>query len=112
MAERIGVLTGGGDAPGLNYCLKTIAYNAIDRGYEVVGIRKGWEGLLHYDPEEPVTHADNAMLITRARVRDIDRLAGSFLHSSRVDPGQCDPTVAPLSLRTGADGTEPLDLTY
>lgn len=112
MAERIGVLTGGGDAPGLNYCLKTIAYNAIDRGYEVVGIRKGWEGLLHYDPEEPVTHADNAMLITRARVRDIDRAAGSFLHSSRVDPGQCDPKVVPLPLRTGADESKPLDLTY
>jgi 6-phosphofructokinase 1 len=46
MANRIGLLTGGGDAPGLNFCLKTIVYNAIDRGYEVVGIRKGWKGLL------------------------------------------------------------------
>jgi 6-phosphofructokinase len=45
MAKRIGVLTGGGDAPGLNFCLKTIAHSAIDRGYEVVGIRKGWQGL-------------------------------------------------------------------
>ena len=49
MAKRVGLLTGGGDAPGLNFCLKTIVHNAIDRGYEVVGIRKGWE--MH--PPEP-----------------------------------------------------------
>ena len=41
MAKRIGVLTAGGDAPGLNVCLKAVVYNAIDRGYEVIGIRKG-----------------------------------------------------------------------
>jgi 6-phosphofructokinase len=111
MAKRIGLLTSGGDAPGLNFCLKTIVYNAIDRGYEVVGIRKGWEGLLHYDPEEPVTHSDNAMIMTKPRVRDIDRSAGSFLHSSRVNPAQCSPEEAPPFLRVSADADEPLDLT-
>ena len=79
MAKRIGLLTGGGDAPGQNFCLKTIAYNAIDRGYEVVGIRKGWEGLMNYDPDDPVTHADNAMVMTKPRIHTIDRTAGSFL---------------------------------
>ena len=54
--QRIGLLTGGGDAPGLNSCLKTIVYDAIDRGYEVVGVRKGWEGLIGYDPTDPMTH--------------------------------------------------------
>ncbi len=111
MAERIGLLTGGGDAPGLNFCLKTIAYNAIDRGYEVVGIRKGWEGLIRYDPEEPVTHTDNAMIISKARVRDIDRSAGSFLHSSRLNPGECPPRDAPPFLRISTDEKKPLDLT-
>ena len=111
MGKRIGLVTGGGDAPGLNFCIKTIVYNAIDRGFEVVGIRKGWEGLIRYDPEEPVTHADNAMIMTKPRIREIDRSAGSFLHSSRLDPGQCSPAEAPPFLRVGADEEHPLDLT-
>jgi len=111
MAERIGLLTGGGDAPGLNFCIKTVTYNAIDRGYEVVGIRKGWEGLIRYDPEEPVTHADNAMIMEKHRLRDIDRSAGSFLHSSRLDPGECDPKDVPPFLRVSGDADQPLDLT-
>ncbi len=111
MAKRIGLLTGGGTSPGLNFCLKTIIHNAIDRGYEVVGIRKGWEGLIHYDPEDPVTHADNAMIMTKPRVRDIDRMAGSFLHCSRIDPAQLNAKDAPLFLRVSADPEQPLDLT-
>ena len=112
MAKRIGLLTGGGDAPGLNFCLKTIIHNAIDRGYEMVGIRKGWEGLIRYHSEEPATHADNAMIITKARVHNIDQSAGSFLHSSRIKPDRCDPKDAPLFLRVSADADQPLDLTH
>lgn len=111
MAKRIGLLTGGGDAPGQNFCLKTIAYNAIDRGFEVVGIRKGWEGLLNYDPDDPVTHADNAMIMNKPRIHNIERTAGSFLHSSRINPGQVNPKDAPPFLRVSADPEEPLDLT-
>ena len=48
--KRIGVLTGGGDVPGLNPCIKTIVNRAVDEGYEVVGIRKGWGGLLYCNP--------------------------------------------------------------
>ncbi len=112
MAKRIGLLTGGADAPGQNYCLKTIAYNAIDQGYEVVGIRKGWEGLIHYDPDDPVTHADNAMIITKPRIRDIDRSPGSFLHCSRIDPTRLDPRDAPVFLRVNPSADQPLDLTH
>ncbi len=111
MAKRIGLLTGEGDAPGLNFCLKTIVHGAIDRGYEVVGIRKGWQGLIYYDPDEPVTHADNAMIMTKPKVRTIDQLAGSYLHSSRIDPGSCHPQEAPPFLRVSADEDQPLDLT-
>ncbi len=110
MAKRIGLLTGGGDASGLNYCLKTIVNNAIDQGFEVVGIRKGWEGLINYDPEEPVTHTDNAMILTKPKVRDIDRSSGSFLHSSRVNPAKVKSNDAPVFLRVSGDDT-PLDLT-
>jgi 6-phosphofructokinase 1 len=111
MTKRIGLLTDGGDAPGLNHCLKTIVHNAIDRSYEVVGIRKGWQGLVHYDPDEPMTHADNAMIMTKPRVHNIDQAAGSFLHSSRIDPGHVDPKDAPAFLRIGADPDQPLDCT-
>jgi 6-phosphofructokinase 1 len=111
MAERIGVLTAGGDAPGLNFCLKTIVHNAIDRNLEVVGIRKGWEGLMNYDPGEPATHSDNAMILNKPRVRNIDQLAGSFLHSSRIDPAQVDPEDAPLFLRVNATSEQSLDVT-
>ena len=111
MRTRIGLLTGGGDAPGLNSCLKTIVYDAISQGYEVVGIRKGWEGLIAYDPADPMTHANNAMIMTKSRVRSIDRSAGSFLHSSRLNPGAVKFKDLPpfLSKRGGAE--EKVDLT-
>jgi ATP-dependent phosphofructokinase / diphosphate-dependent phosphofructokinase len=111
MEKRIGLLTAGGDAPGLNVCLKAIVFNAIDHGYEVVGIRKGWEGLLRFDPRNSSTHADNAMVLTKARVRDIDRMSGSYLHSSRVDPSHVAPQAAPAFLRPAKGNGEPLDLT-
>ncbi len=112
MAKRIGVLTAGGDAPGLNVCLKAIVYNAIDRGFEVIGIRKGWEGLLYYDPENPDTHAAHTMIMTKSRIRDIDRTSGSFLHSSRLDPHQVSPEAVPSFLRpVEPPGDQPADLT-
>jgi 6-phosphofructokinase len=111
MAKRIGVLTAGGDAPGLNVCLKAVVYNAIDRGYEVIGIRKGWEGLLYYDPENTDTHAANTMIMTKSRIRDIDRTSGSFLHSSRLDPHQVSPEAVPAFLQRMKLGDQPVDLT-
>ncbi len=111
MEKRIGLLTGGGDAPGQNVCLKAVLFDAIDRGYEVIGIRKGWEGLLHYQPENRATHGENVMLLTKIRVRDIDRMPGSFLHSSRLNPGQVGPEAVPMFLRRAGDGDQPVDLT-
>jgi 6-phosphofructokinase 1 len=111
MTKRIGVLTAGGDTPGLNVCLKALVYNAIDHGYEVIGLRKGWEGLLHYNPEDPDTHAAQAMIMTKSRIRDIDRTAGSFLHSSRLDPHQVSPQAIPSFLEHRKQGDQPVDLT-
>ena len=111
MAKRIGLLTGGGDAPGQNVCLKALVYHAIDRGYQVVGIRKGWEGLMYYQPENSTTHADNVMILTKSRVRDIDRWGGSFLHSSRLHPGQVPPEAVPAFLQSRKKGDPPVDIT-
>ena len=84
--KRIGILTGGGDVPGLNMCLKSLVYRTIDLGYEPIGVRKGWEGLIQYNPSDPTTYSDYFMELTKNVVRPIDRTPGSFLHSSRVDP--------------------------
>ena len=111
MTKRIGVLTSGGDAPGQNVCLKAVVYNAIAQGYEVVGIRKGWEGLMYLDPQNPSTQAENAMILTKPRVRDIDRVAGSFLHSSRVEPARVSRASVPVFLRPSDDAGAWHDLT-
>ena len=111
MAKRIGVLTGGGDAPGQNVCLKAIVYNAMDRGYEVVGIRKGWEGLLHYNLNDTSSQADNMIILTKPRVRDIDRMGGSFLHSSRLDPSRVSTEAVPGFLKAQGQGDRSVDLT-
>ncbi len=111
MERRIGILTGGGDAPGQNVCLKSLVYRAIEHGFQVVGIRKGWEGLIRFNPDNPMTHAENTMTLTRVRTRDIDRLPGAFLHSSRVNPAALPVAAVPAFLRPGGATTGALDTT-
>jgi ATP-dependent phosphofructokinase / diphosphate-dependent phosphofructokinase len=111
MVKRIGVLTGGGDAPGQNACLKTIVQSAIDRGFDVIGIRQGWTGLLRYDPDNADTHSGQIILLNKSRVRDIDRQPGSFLHSSRLNPAAVMPQAIPYFLEAYRQGEEPIDLT-
>src|SRR3546814_7846317 len=83
---RIGILTGGGDVPGLNPCIRSITLNADDLGWEVLGFRRGWEGVLAIDPADPASVDTNTMALTREGVRGIDRMGGTILHTSRVDP--------------------------
>lgn len=83
---RIGILTGGGDVPGLNPCIRSITLNADDLGWEVVGFRRGWEGVLAIDPADPASVAANSFALTREGVRGIDRMGGTILHTSRIDP--------------------------
>lgn len=90
ITKRVGILTGGGDVPGLNMCLKSLVYRMIDLGFEPIGVRKGWEGLFHYNPADPTTYSDHFLELTKNIVRGIDRTPGSFLHSSRLDP-RCIP---------------------
>ncbi|MBI4673657.1 MAG: 6-phosphofructokinase [Chloroflexi bacterium] len=100
MEKRIGVLTGGGDAPGQNVCLKTIVARAAEHDIEVLGVRKGWEGLLHYNPDDPQTFGDNLIHLHPQRVRDIDRMPGAFLHSSRLRPDAVPHALTPAFLKT------------
>ncbi|HEX7474199.1 MAG TPA: 6-phosphofructokinase [Candidatus Limnocylindrales bacterium] len=86
-ARRIGILTGGGDVPGLNSVIKSVTYRATEQGYEVLGIRRGWEGLTHgrvrgdgnLDPEY-------IRVLDRISTRTIDRTGGTVLHTSRTNP--------------------------
>ena len=84
--NTIAVLTGGGDVPGLNPCIKTVVYRAIEEGTRVIGIRKGWGGLLDYNPDDPETFDDNVIHLQRRIVRTIDRTGGTYLHTSRINP--------------------------
>ena len=88
MSKRVAILTGGGDVPGLNMCLKSLVYRAIDLGYEPLGVRKGWEGLIQYNPQDPSTFSQHFIELTKNRIRAVDQMSGSFLHSSRLDPRQ------------------------
>ena len=84
-AKRIGILTGGGDVPGLNSVIKASVHNCVDRGIEVIGIRRGWQGLTHI---HPVKGADPEYMLplNRLNTRTVDRSGGTFLHSTRTRP--------------------------
>lgn len=83
---KIGILTGGGDVPGLNSCMKAVVYRALDEGHEVVGVRRGWGGLFWMNRDDPETIPKYIIPLTKDVVRTIDRSGGTFLHTSRTNP--------------------------
>jgi ATP-dependent phosphofructokinase / diphosphate-dependent phosphofructokinase len=87
-AKRIGILTGGGDVPGLNSVIKTVVYRGSEIGSEVIGIRRGWEGLTHVNLQEPASRARYVLPLNRENTRTIDRTGGTYLHSSRTNPSK------------------------
>jgi ATP-dependent phosphofructokinase / diphosphate-dependent phosphofructokinase len=97
---RLGVLTGGGDVPGLNPCIQAIVQQAAGRGWSVVGFKAGWQGPLNLNP----AMLDSAWMVelTPERVRGIDREGGTILHTSRTDPRH----VKPADLADFVTGTE------
>src|SRR5690242_5468094 len=96
---RLGILTGGGDVPGLNACIKAAVTRAADEGHAVVGIRRGWAGLLGYDPDDARSWPACVTPLDLRAVRTIDRSGGTFLHSSRTNPAAVRPTELPAFLR-------------
>jgi len=87
-AKRIGILTGGGDVPGLNSVIKTVVYGGSEIDCEVLGVRRGWEGLTHVNLEDPASRARYLLPLNRDNTRTIDRTGGTYLHSSRTNPAK------------------------
>jgi 6-phosphofructokinase len=114
MAKRVGILTGGGDVPGLNAAIQQFVWRMVDQGYEVVGLRRGWAALLHVKPFHNEDNSSWLVPLTRASTRTIDRSGGTILHSSRINPSLTKPDAVPEHLRDRANKTLPdgrLDLT-
>src|SRR5271170_6127216 len=95
--NRIGILTGGGDVPGLNPVIKSVVYRSKEIGREVLGIRRGWEGLTHMNPalEDDPTYIRP---LTRENTRTIDRTGGTVLHTSRTNPRKMVESKVPLHI--------------
>ncbi|HEY8170789.1 MAG TPA: 6-phosphofructokinase [Candidatus Limnocylindria bacterium] len=98
--KRIGILTGGGDVPGLNSVIKSVVYRSSEVGWEALGIRRGWKGLTHADP----TAEDGGGFLRpldRGNTRTIDRSGGTVLHTSRTNPEAMSARSLPATLDEG-----------
>ncbi len=95
---RIGILTGGGDVPGLNPCIKAAVYRAEEAGVEVIGIKRGWGGLLYYNLDSK-NDSEWVVPLNKQNTRTVDRSGGTFLHTSRTNPGKVKPKDVPDFLK-------------
>src|SRR5688572_25114643 len=84
---HIGILTGGGDVPGLNSCISAVVQQAAERGWQVTGLRRGWGGLVNFDVADTArSYAAHCLELTPRVMHGVDRMGGTFLHTSRTDP--------------------------
>jgi len=109
--KTIGILTGGGDVPGLNSVIKSVVYRATEMGWRVIGIRKGWEGLTHMNP---AAENDQTYLrpLTRENTRTIDRTGGTVLHTSRTNPKRIAKDKVPVHISPAELEKLPFDGKY
>lgn len=96
---KIGILTGGGDVPGLNPCIKAVVNRAVDEGHTVLGIRRGWAGLLNYNRNDEASAKKHFIPLDKQVVRTVDRTGGTFLHTSRTNPSRVASADVPDFLR-------------
>src|SRR5499427_6647916 len=117
--KRLGILTGGGDVPGLNAVIKSVTYRGSENDIEVIGLRSGWEALTHLNLEDPTSRSHYLMPLNLENTRTIDRRGGTVLHTSRINPSKIqklpDHLVGddvPVSLsKRGGSATKTWDLT-
>ncbi len=107
---HIAILTGGGDVPGLNPCIKAVTRQALRLGWKVTGFRRGWAGPLSVNPDDPDGAAEWLLPLDANVVRTIDRSGGTILHTSRTNPGKVKtadlpPFLTAAQLPANKDGT-------
>src|SRR6202166_4451201 len=95
----IGILTGGGDVPGLNPAIRGVTIRALHEGYQVIGFRHGWAGLVDMVREKDYDNSDNFLVLTQEVVDRAARTGGTFLHSSRTNPGRVSKSNVPAHLK-------------
>jgi ATP-dependent phosphofructokinase / diphosphate-dependent phosphofructokinase len=95
----IGILTGGGDVPGLNPAIRAVTIRALREGYQVIGIRRGWGGLVDIVREKDYDNSGNYQILTEEIVNRAGRTGGTFLHTSRTNPGKVQKVNVPLHLQ-------------
>jgi 6-phosphofructokinase 1 len=106
----IGILTGGGDVPGLNPAIRAITIRALREGYRVIGLRRGWAGLIDIIREKNCDNSDNFQTLSEEVVNRAGRTGGTFLHTSRTNPSQVKKSHIPAHLQ-GTYQAEKNDLT-
>jgi len=94
----IGILTGGGDVPGLNPAIRAVTIRALREGYQVVGLRRGWAGLVEMVRENDYDNSDNFQILSEEIVNRAGRTGGTFLHSSRTNPAKVKKSAVPPHL--------------
>jgi 6-phosphofructokinase 1 len=97
--STIGILTGGGDVPGLNPAIRAVTIRAIREGHRVIGLRRGWGGLVDIVPDKDADNTEHAQVLTEELVNRAGRTGGTFLHSSRTRPSHLPKTLVPPHLR-------------
>ena len=108
----IAILTGGGDVPGLNPCIKTLVYRSASEGIRVLGMMRGWAGLLEYNPNDPKGAKHCFQELKPSDVRTIDRSGGTYLHTSRTNPSAVQKKDAPAFIeKEFKKGNNPKDFT-
>jgi len=96
---RIGILTGGGDVPGLNPAIRAVTIRALREGYEVVGLRRGWAGIVDVVRDKKADNSNNVMTLTEEVVNKAGRTGGTFLHTSRARPSHMTLSQVPDHLK-------------
>jgi 6-phosphofructokinase len=84
----IGILTGGGDVPGLNPAIRAVTFRAIREGYKVIAFRRGWAGLVDYIPDSKADNSENILELSKELVNRAGRTGGTFIHTSRTNPSK------------------------
>jgi len=95
----VGILTGGGDVPGLNPAIRAVTIRALREGYQVIGIRRGWGGLIDIVREKDYDNSGNFSILTEELVNRAGRTGGTFLHTSRTNPGRVKKVNVPTHLQ-------------